>query len=118
MAANVTRIDGRLIYVILKGDVAWDWKSSVERGQAPELNDLYRLGHLYIQNMTFNPGSASDAVCVREGGASGAPIFNVSCASANDQKAQYFGGQRYDPTIATADVTSASDDAVLVIELA
>lgn len=49
-----------------------------------------------LQAIRFNPAGA-DTCIVRNGGASGAEVFNANTAAATDDRVQYYNGQLISP---------------------
>jgi len=114
--ANTTTMKDGVINITLDGAADWSWDSSTEITSVPELNELNKLGKIFIKSIAFEPSAANDKVSVRTKSLTGPKFFIVSCADTNDQKIQYYDREFSGIYIAAADVTSSSS-AILIIVL-
>lgn len=108
--ANVTRMAGGFVEVVLDGSTNWDW---TEIGY-----DADKVNGISFCNIKFYPSAQDDAVKVRQGALDGPAFFEAKAASAYDQRPEPFNPlPTRRPYIAAADVVSSSS-ARIVFELA
>lgn len=61
------------------------------------IDEDYDAGdYLPVQSIRFNPAGA-DTCVIKNGSASGPPVFSVECAGSTDDKIQYYDGTLLQP---------------------
>ena len=69
---------------------------------------------LYISSIQFSPIQTGDKCVIKEGGATGAIIFDALCADAYDHKIKYFHGERKQPFLDFGDGSFAAGTRILI----
>ena len=79
--ANTTTFHG--VTIEITGlDVDWWWKVDL-----PAF--IRNPNGIWLESIQFRPSAANDRMIVRDGGLDNAPIIDVTCSSATDQKIEY-----------------------------
>lgn len=74
---------------------------------------------LPVKSITVFPGSADDTFSLKEGSATGPHLLYLSCEKIDDQKIEYFYGQRCKPVIDISECSfAASSSSRIIIKLA
>jgi hypothetical protein len=68
-----------------------------------------------LQSIQFNPGNTSDVLVVKNGSASGPPLFKTTADSASDEVIKYFHGVAVKPVIDYSACTLSNGHEVIVI---
>ena len=106
MGANTTTTEGSTINIALHGTHNTDWDWVAEMGSFNAI----------LKSIQVNPAAADMDIIIRDGSATGIPIFTMNMTDTDDNRAKPYNKKRCRPYIDADDCTN-SGSATIQIEI-